>query len=183
MNDTLKPVLVSTNGARAIRKRITETFVFPSTGYEAAYTYVPLQLIIDFETGWRRKHPAPPVPAPVIDIAGELRPVANPSDPDYQLAVKLHEQEMHTASYRFLLNKSLVLSESDRAEVAELRTEIESRGSELDPDDSWVFLFNLASTDPDEIGRFQNAVLRLSQPTEAATADAKARFPDTVQGS
>lgn len=166
------------------RKRTIEEFTFTSTGVTVKYTRVPLQLVIDFESGWRRKHPAPQVPQNTVDIGGVQKVIDNPSDPDYQAELALHEATMHNASYRYMLKKAIVLSDEDRAEVDALRKEVADEGSELDESTSeWVFLFNIASTDPNEIGEFQSAVLRLSQPSKEAIDDAKARFPDTVPGA
>ena len=175
--------MVSTNGNRPQRTRITDEFTFDSTGVTVRYTRVPLQLVIDFESGWKRKHTAPPVPVVETDIGGTSKSIENPTDPDYQAALTTWEAALHNASYRYMLKKSIVLSDEDRAEIATLRAEVEADGSELDADDAWVFLFNIASTDPEEVGKFQNAILRLSQPTKESVEDAKARFQGTVQGA
>lgn len=175
---------MSNNGDGPHRKFKTEEFTFESTGVTIKYTRVPLQLIIDFESGWKRKHPAPPVPKNEVSIGGETRVIDNPSDPDYQTALAQYEAAVHNASYRYMLKKAIVLSEEDLSEVKALLDEVSAEGSELDgANPQWIFLFHIASTDPDEIGEFQNAVLRLSQPSKEAIDDAKARFPDTVPGA
>jgi hypothetical protein len=174
---------MSNNGhgpTKAQRKRIEEQFTFESTGVVLSYTRVPLQLIIDFESGWKRKNPTPVIPQVETDIGGEKKTVSNPTDPDYQLALSEWEAKLHNASYRYMLKKAIVLTVGDLADVAGLRREVEEAGSELDPDDAWVFLFNIASPDPEEIGKFQDAILRLSQPTKESVDDAKARFQDNV---
>lgn len=173
---------MSNNGSGPHRKFKTEDFTFESTGVTVKYTRVPLQLIIDFESGWKRKHPAPEIPKNTVEIGGEQKVIDNPTDPDYQIALALYEATMHNASYRYMLKKAIVLSESELAEVEALKAELDAEGSDLDTSSpQWVFLFNIASTDPDEIGQFQNAVLRLSQPSKEAIDDAKARFPDHVE--
>lgn len=175
--------MASTNGSTAHRTRITDEFTFESTGVTVRYARVPLQLVIDFESGWKRKHSAPAIPVIETDIGGTVKRIENPTDPDYQASLAAWEASLHNASYRYMLKKSIVLSAEDKAEVDTLRAEVEADGSELDADDAWVFLFNIASTDPEEVGKFQNAILRLSQPTKESVDDAKARFQGTVQGT
>ena len=173
---------MSTNGstphARKDRRR-THKFTFESTGYEVQYRCVPLERVLDYEMEWKANHPAPVVPAPLADVAGEQRATPNPSDPDYQRASTEYDTSLHNASYRYMLADALTLSEDDKAEVVEYREK--HPHSNLDEDDVWVFIFKCACADTEEIGMLQNRILRLSQPTEAAIADVKARFQDTVQ--
>lgn len=83
-----------------------------------------------------------------------------------------------------MLKKSMILSDEQMSEVKTLADEMDAEGSELDiSNPQWVFLFNIASNDIEEIGLFQRAVLRLSQPSEEAKDSAKARFPDNVEGA
>ncbi len=170
---------MSTNGStphvRRDRRKVHK-FTFDSTGYEIAYHCVPLERVLDFEMEWKATNPTPPIPKVEADVAGEMRVIENPADPDYPKVLAEYEGRLHNASYRYMLEDAITLSEDDKAEVAEYRT---AHGHvELDPSDVWVFIFKCACADTDEIALLQNRILRLSQPTEAAVSDAKARFPD-----
>lgn len=157
--------------------RPPEVFTFPSTGYTVQYRRIPLRLYNDFEIGWRNKHPAPSVPHPVVDIGGEKRASANPTDPDYQQALFEYERDTRNATFHFLWEYSIVLTSEDMQEVTALREDIRNRKDiELDPDDAWVFVFNIAAGEQEETLDLQNKILRLSQPTPEAVKDAKESF-------
>lgn len=157
-----------------------EVFEFASTGYTVQYQRVPLQLYLDFGMGWRRKNALPPVPQPIVDIGGEKRAVANPSDPDYQLAVSEYETKAKFAQSHFLWRRAIILTAEDKAEVVALRSQMTAEGIELDPDDAWVFMFNLPVGTQEEVIALQNAIFFISQPTTEGVAGAKASFPHTV---
>lgn len=76
---------MSTNGSTPhtrTDRRKQHSFTFDSTGYEVKYRCVPLERVLDFEMEWKASHAAPAVPKPIVDVAGEMRAIENPSDPD-----------------------------------------------------------------------------------------------------
>src|SRR5437762_13752005 len=172
---------MSTNGhlTHTITRRKTYEYVSPSTERTLTYRNVPLRAVIDFGIGWREKHPAPPIPTPLSDVAGEMRPVPNPSDPDYQHAQQAYEQESRDAAEQFLFQSAIILSDDDRMEVSEYREMFNANalGTQLDKTDEVVFATHIVCLTVEEEIELTNAIYRISQPTREVVNQVKERFP------
>lgn len=163
---------------QTVTRRKTYTYTSPTTERSVTYRNVPLRAVIDFGIGWREKHKAPEVPAPVGEIAGETRPIPNPSDPDYQLAVQTYEQESRDAAEQFLFQSAIILSDEDRAEVAEYREMFNANalGTGLTKTDEVVFATHIVCLTVEEEIELTNAIYRISQPTREVVNQVKSRF-------
>lgn len=173
---------MSNNGSlnKSVARRKTHKFTAASSERELTYRNVPLRAVLDFNVGWRAKHPAPPIPAPMANVAGEMRATPNPSDPDYQQAVSDYEQAGRDAGEQFLFQNAIVLSEDDRAEVAEYRDMFNALalGTQLDKTDEVIFATHLVCLTVEEEIELTNAIYRISQPTREVVNQFKERFPN-----
>lgn len=126
--------------------------------------------------------PKPMPPLNTVDYGNGPTQEPNEADPGYLQALEEYKQEVGNRNLRALIHLG-VECEVDAAAVQALRTQMATFGVDLDPDDKWVYIVNIAITDTDEIVELRDAILRKSQPTEGAVQESLAAFPGDVSRS
>jgi hypothetical protein len=113
-----------------------------------------------------------------VDIAGVKVREENKADPDYLAAAAAHSKEQEQRLQRLIIKRGVVieLSDTDKAEVAELRADMAELGVTLSNNDKEVWLWNIALATPEDYKDLITAIARRSGPTQEAMADARARF-------
>lgn len=129
----------------------------------------------------QRAFPRPQPPLQEVDYGdGKKVMEPNPANPDYAKAVATYESDLEIKLQSLLIKRGVVieLGEEEKAAVKELRAFWKTEFSkELDKDDKTVYVSFIALGTREDTEELINAIMRRSQPTEAATAEVKANFP------
>lgn len=125
---------------------------------------------------------APKPPLNTVDYGNGPVQEANEADPTYLVALEDHRKEVGVRNMKALIRLGVECEVDDDA-VQELRATMRDLGVELDPDDKWVYIVNIAITHEDELIQLRDAILRKSQPTEEAVQEQLADFHGEVSRS
>lgn len=152
------------------------TFVF-SNGRSVGVRPVSPLLMMEL----RRKFPEPQPPLNEVDF-GDGKKVKEPNvaDPLYLAQKATYEVQMEERLRNLIIQRGVVytLSAEDKAQVVELREFWKDTYDQvLAKNDTEVFVTCLLIESEEDLTNLFNAVLRRSQPTEAAVADFSATFP------
>jgi hypothetical protein len=134
----------------------------------------------------RKNHPPPQPPTQRVEVGpGEWKEVPNPQDPDYLVALTLHQADINGRITDATLDVGIGDDlEIDTAAVARLRRVMERRGSPIpaEEDDRIVYIKYMVVTDGADIGRFQRALAAYESPDEEAIRAAEDLFRGDVSG-
>lgn len=126
------------------------------------------------------KPPKPPMQE--VDYGGTKRMEPNPAHPDYKEAMTEYQAKLNDLMFRVLVVIG-VECEVDSESVKKVREQAGMFGAELPPEDKFVYIAHVLAKSEDDVKALRDLLLRRSQPTEAATAEAVDRFPAEVQGN
>lgn len=174
------------NGHEPITETAPQTLTF-STGVTVMVRPLALLTLQAIGAAVRRdpSFQAPEPPIQEVQAIDGMTRVANPDAPSYQAALREHgarvTKEISRRVMRLIARRAVELA-VDAAWVATFRDDMAAIGSEVEGEDTEVYLYHYAAATPDDIAALQMAVLRRSQPTEAAVAEHAATFPGDVQG-
>lgn len=154
------------------------TLTLPDSGQTLEYRRVSHMLLADVQRSM--KPPRPPMQE--VDYGGVKKMEPNPAHPDYAEALAEHR----TALAEKILEVAIqygVICDVDKARVAELRAAMTEAGVNLPANDKVLYVTRILCETGNDLNTLRDAVIRKSQPTEGATAEAVARFPAEVPGS
>ncbi len=154
---------------------------FKDTGIKVKIRKVSPMLIMEVQKAF--PPPKPPMQEVVYGDPGEsgAKTVEEPNEahPDYLVAIDEYNLELE-AKVRQLMFKRGVrihLDEEQKQEVKELREEWkEMFDKDLSGSDNYLYISYIAIGTDADMGELQEVIMRRSQPTEAAIAEAKAGF-------
>lgn len=155
----------------------------PEFRFESGYS-VHIQKVSPFlATEVARAFPPPPPPKNEVDYGDGPVFEENPDDPDYQEALKAHQATLAEKIGRIALKRGLVINLTDdeiQALLTKTQTEIkEEEGIEIifeEKNPRIAYLLYICGPNAHEMQALTNKIFGLSQPTEAAIADAEATF-------
>lgn len=133
----------------------------------------------------RKSIPAPVPPMnTVTDLDGKEQQEPNEADPDYLAAVAAYEQEVQNDAGQRLLNimqAYAVVYEPDVEQVTAFRAGMQAGGVEIDGDDRAVWFWHFLLGSARDSQELVQALVRRSQPTEAAIQEKVTSFSGDVQ--
>lgn len=155
-------------------------FVFPTTHRHVFVRNVNPLLAIEI----RRQFPKPHPPLQEVDY-GDGKSVfeANYASPDYAAAVEDWNALITEKMSRLIIKRGVVhtLSEEEKAEVAELRADMEEdMGLNLGGSDLFVYISYICIGNRLDVDSLTEAVMTGSQPTRAAVGAAQDSFQGDV---
>ncbi len=163
-----------TNGTAAV---VAENGVLtlPDSGKTIQTCRVPVMLVRDIQRSVKR-----PVP-PTLEVQYEagVRREENRNDPAYLEALNEYGMELGERLLKLVIRRGVIVT-VDTDAVAALRADLAEMGVTLDADDHFVYVSRILCETERDLEALREAVLRRSQPTEAATAEAVERFPGDV---
>ncbi len=131
----------------------------------------------------RKDFPPPEPPLQEVDFGGEKSYEPNYSHPDYQYKLKQYEADFNEKSQRLLIKRGVVLTWTDemRAELDELRKFYRDEyGKELPADDHICYVSYLCPGSDSDLEEMINKLMRRTQPTGEAVAEAQDMFQRQV---
>jgi hypothetical protein len=135
-------------------------------------------LMADASKSIRRPNP----PMVDVDYGGKVKQEPNPNHPDYVEALRQYTLAQNNKA----LEAAIILGVRvtvDKERVAELRQDLDGMNFDLPHNDKVVYITRILCETAHDLEVLRDAILRKSQPTEAAVAEAVARFPADVQES
>lgn len=155
-------------------------FVCADTGIVLKIRKVPFTLTDRLLKEYDRLHAPPAAPAQTIDYGeGETIREPNYADPVYRERLRRHEQDKAmwvNAQTRHVFAQVAIECEVDTELVARYRAAMQAVGVELDPDDKYVYIWEIAIGTAEGHIDLVRAIQRRSQPTAEAVGEALARF-------
>lgn len=156
-----------------------EPFTFKDTGITVGIRKVSPLLLLKI----RDRYPAPKPPLQEVDYGdGKKRLEPNPTHPDYLEAQQAYEQAMELRARTLLIQRGVVLewTEENKAALQELKDYWQKENGEPFPveDDLVAFVSYVAVGSDSDLTELIEALVKRSQPTEAAVQGAADRFPN-----
>lgn len=149
---------------------------FKDTGITVRLRKVSPLLVIKLQESF----PAPKPPMQEVMLGDEKRIEPNPSHPDYVEALTQHQAEMNARVTSLLIRRGVYpdWNEEKQKEVEEIKTFWkETYGRELDGTPLEIYVSYVAIGSDKDLEELLDAILKRSQPTEGAIAQAQERFP------
>jgi hypothetical protein len=152
-------------------------FVSPDTGVSLPTKKIHLQLLQDLERTIRKQMPEPKPPLQKVDYGNGPVDEANLAEPGYVAAMDKWEKDFRSEQTRrtqeLILKMgvypALILSDEQKSQIKALREEMmEEYQIELDPDDRFVYVWNICLQSADDLNDLIQFMIRRSQPTEGA---------------
>lgn len=154
------------------------TFTFPDSGVTIQARKVSPLLLSEIQ----KTIPVPKPPLQEVDYGGVKKQESNPNHPDYQAALTAYRQEFSNLIFRALILIGVDV-EVDVEAVTKLRADMQQFNVTLPPEDKFVYVAHILCTSEQDVTALRDLLLRHSQPTEGATAEAVERFqPEVSQG-
>lgn len=143
-------------------------FMFPDSGKRISIRKVSPFLGDEV----RKAFPPPKPPLQKVMLGGVETEEPNPAHPDYQAALRAHNIEMGQRIQRLMIKRGVVieLGDDEKAEVEELRADIEAEGVTLPASDKDVYLWHICISTPQDLEDLANAIVQRSQPTEVSVS-------------
>lgn len=154
------------------------TFTFPDSGVTIKTRKVSPLLLAEIQ----KTLPPPTPPMQEVDYGGTKRMEPNPVHPDYVQALAAYRADFSNLIFRALVLIG-VECEVDAEAVGKLRADMQQFGVTLPPEDKFVYVAHILCTSNEDVTALRDLLLRHSQPTEVAVAEATERFPAEVQGN
>lgn len=130
----------------------------------------------------RDRYPVPQPPTQLVDYGdGEKRLEPNPSHPDFAAAQIAYDQMMEQKARELLIRRgvSVIWTAEARADLDELKSWWkENYDEELEGDDDYLYVSYIALGSDSDLEDLVNALVRRTRPTEEATKESLARFPN-----
>ncbi len=170
----------------ATNQGLTE-FVCKDTGITLRIRHIPFTVTDRFFKQYEADHPAPKPPTNEVDY-GDNEKVKEPNlaDPTYLRRLGRYEKErgeVVNEQAKRLFTQLAVECEVDAAAVTALRAAMTQLGVELDVDDKFVYVWQIAVGTMEGHNELMSAIQRRLQPTEEGIAEARQSFRGQVQGS
>lgn len=128
--------------------------------------------------------PEPPLVEVTLGESGQPELEANPADPDYQRRLVEYEQDFNMKSQQLMIKRGVVVDVTVpevQAEITALRNFYRDEfGRELPKDDQMVYVSMICIGTQEDMAELIDAIMRRSQPTEAAVKNAANSFPGQV---
>lgn len=156
-------------------------FTFQDTGVTVQIRKVSPLLIMEVQ----RAMPVPKPPTQEVVYGDPKDPGAkkveepNEAHPDYLEAIDNYNTELEAKVRKFMIQRGVVITLNDeqKADVKELREYWEEEfGVELKGNDKYLYVSYIAIGTDSDMEELMDVIMRRSQPTEAAMAEAKAGF-------
>lgn len=154
------------------------TFTFPDSGVTIKTRKVSPLLLAEIQ----KTLPPPTPPMQEVDYGGTKKMEPNPAHPDYAAALATYRAEFSNLIFRALVLIG-VECEVDAEAVGKLRADMQQFNVTLPPEDKFVYVAHILCTSNEDVTALRDLLLRHSQPTEGAVAEAVDRFPAEVQGN
>ena len=148
----------------------------PDSGRKLTARRVPIFLMREVQKAVKR--PTPPMVEIVYENGRRQEP--NRADPDYLEALEEYQMALAEKMIRLVVRRGVEV-DIDQAELARLRSDLADLGLPAEADDKYLYIVHICCETDADLRALQDAVLRHSQPTEEATAEAIERFPAEVQ--
>ena len=148
----------------------------PDSGKTLRVRRVPIFLMREVQKAVKR--PTPPMVEVVYETGA--RREANRADPDYLEALDEYQMALGEKMIRVVVRRGVEV-DIDQEAVDQLRADLADLGLPAEADDKYLYIVHICCETDQDLKALQDAVLRRSQPTEEATAEAIERFPAEVQ--
>lgn len=154
-------------------------FLCSDTGIRLQIRKVPFTLTDAIQREYDRLHPPPKPPTNLIDYGDEQIQEPNYADPIYVRRLREHEDAKvpwANEQSRRLFAAVAIECEVDTELVQRYRAAMALSGIALDPDDKYVFIWNIAIGTAEGHIDLVRAIQRRSGPTPEAVSESLARF-------
>lgn len=149
-------------------------FTFKDSGRTVQIRKVSFLLLPELRKAYEKQNPPPAPPMQEVKYGDRTEQEANYADPDYARRLEKYNdtaRQVVEEQARHLYAQRGVQCEVDAAAVTELREQLHDSGTELDPDDKFVYLWYLCVGSPEDYDEFTDALLRRNQPTAEAVQE------------
>lgn len=151
--------------------------VLPDSHATLEFRPVSHMLMADASKSVRRPNP------PLVDVnyGGNVKQEPNANAPEYLEALRQYTATQNNKA----LETAVLLGvrvDVDKERVDELRQALVDSGVELPRNDKVLYVTRILCETALDLMTLRDAIIRKSQPTEGAVADATERFPADVQG-
>ena len=161
---------------------MADTFTF-SSGITVGVRRVSPFLVREVE----RIYPAPEPPTQTVELDGETKIEANPSDPDYLVRLFEHRSMVMEKKMDYLVRHGVVLADENAAREAltQVRAQwLAEFGQELPQGDFLMdYLRYVCIGTGDDLNDLVHAITERSAPTESGVTAAAKSFPGHVSGT
>lgn len=151
-------------------------FTFESSGETVMLRRISPLLPVEVQ----RSYPPPLPPSQEVDYGdGVKRLETNPAHPDYQRALDQYRADLEQKIRRMVIKLGVVVTWTDerRADLQTIRDFWQEEfNARLDPSDEVAWVSFCAIKAENDLEMLLNAIMRRSQPTEAAIAEMQAGF-------
>lgn len=153
-----------------------EQFTFQDSGEVVGIRKVSPLLMIRL----RERFPMPKPPMQEVDYGDGVKKLEpNPAHPAYREALSEYDQMIEQKARRMLIKRGVVIewTPERREALEEIRAYWkENLDGDLEPDDEVAFVSYVCVGSDSDLEEFLEALLKRSQPTEAAVDEAAGRF-------
>lgn len=153
-----------------------ETYTFKDTGETVQIRKVSPLLVIKL----RERFPAPRPPLQTVDYGDGPKQEANPTEPNYLLAVQDYEQAMERRVRNLLIQRGVVIEwdENKKTQLTLLRAWWkDTYGEDLDDtDDTFAYVSYICLGSDSDLEDLINALIKRSQPSKEGIETAQERF-------
>lgn len=150
----------------------------PDSGAHILFRPVSHMLMADASKSVRRPSP------PVIDVNynGNIKQEPNANAPEYLEAMRQYGAAQNNKALEVAVLLGVQV-EVDKERVSELRQSLADSGVEIPKNDKVLYVTRILCETANDLATLRDAIIRKSQPTEEAVADATERFPADVQAN
>jgi len=127
-------------------------------------------------------YPPPLAPEVPTQVGDRVEMVRNEAHPEHVVAMRNYQRELNMRMNQLVVLRGVVLdalTPEQLSEVKQLREDMAQLGVNLNPDDKYVFIFQLAAVTPEDYQDLLAAITRRSVVTAEGKAAAIARFRPT----
>lgn len=152
------------------------TLTLPDSGATLEYRRVSHMLLADVSNSID----APTPPMQEVDYGGKVRQEPNPSHPDYLRALSHYRQKQADKVLAVAVQVGVQV-EINAQRIFELREQFKEMGVELPVNDKVLYVTRVLCETGNDLTALRDAIIRKSQPTEAAIAEKIETFPSDIQ--
>lgn len=149
-------------------------FTFKDSGRTVQIRKVSFLLLPELRRAYEKQNPPPEPPLQEVRYGDRTEQEANLADPDYARRLSAYNDKSRQVveeQARHLYTQRGVQCVVDVPAVTELREQMKILGTELDPDDKFVYVWHICIGSPEDYDEFTDALLRRNQPTAEAVQE------------